>query len=95
MHHKMTTNARQLAMSYLHTMQCTHTHTHTHERMHRKCPPSSRTATTMFMRTTPTMSTYDEKKMATVAGLTPWPSTSSDDKSPRVTTDAHESPDAT
>ena len=49
----------------------------------------------MFMRTTPTMSTYDEKKMATVAGLTPWPSTSSDDMSPRVTTDAHESPDAT
>ena len=88
-------------MSYLHTMQCTHkqththTHTHTHERMHRKCPPSSRTATTMFMRTTPTMSTYDEKKMATVAGLTPWPSTSSDDMSPRATTDAHESPDAT
>ena len=63
--------------------------------MHRKCPPSSRTATTMFMRTTPTMSTYDEKKMATVAGLTLWPSTSSDDMSPRVTTDAHESPDAT
>ena len=90
----MTTNVRHVE-PLKHDAVRARARAHTHQRMHRKFPPSSRTATTMFIRTTPTMSTNDEKKMATVAGLTPLPSASTDDMSPRVTTDAHESPDAT